>query len=94
MDSQAPGVLVSEMARIWLCPELRPGEEDAIQPAAAGAERGCYAYACPLYVTPARCGTLSTTGHSTNHVCDLELPARAAPEFWARRGTALLLQTD
>ena len=79
---------MSEMARLWLEPE-EPAEP---RPADAAAARRHYA--CPLYVTPTRSGTLSTTGHSTNHVCDLELPTTAAPEFWARRGTALLLQTD
>jgi len=45
-------------------------------------------YSCPLYKVLSRKGTLSTTGHSTNFVLFLELPARESPDIWIRAGVA------
>jgi dynein heavy chain, axonemal len=49
------------------------------------------AYACPLYKTAARAGTLSTTGHSTNFVVTLHLPSDRAADYWVSQGVALLV---
>ena len=53
-------------------------------------------YTCPLYKTSTRSGTLSTTGHSTNYITSLALPIAAdtSPNFWIRRGAALLCAPD
>lgn len=55
-------------------------------------EEGCYA--CPLYRTSARAGTLSSTGHSTNYVTAIQLPSTNNHDFWVMRGVALLCQLD
>lgn len=55
-------------------------------------EQGCYP--CPLYKTSTRRGELSTTGHSTNFVLFLYVPTELQPEYWIRRGTALLSMTN
>ncbi|CAG5008051.1 unnamed protein product [Parnassius apollo] len=57
-----------------------------------GDDAGSVRYEAPLYRTAARAGTLLTTGHSTNFVVPLMLPADQPPHFWILRGTALLTQ--
>ena len=59
-----------------------------------GIDRSTGNYECPFYKTNVRAGTLSTTGHSTNHVCNFWLPSKEDPAFWIRRGTALCSMTN
>lgn len=49
-----------------------------------------FKYSCPVYKTPARKGTLSTTGISTNFVLAIDLPCERASEHYALNGTALV----
>ena len=72
-----PKELYSVFPMLWLKPEVDR------KPPTSGV------YSCPLYKTTTRAGTLSTTGHSTNHVCNFWLPSKEDPAFWIRRGTAL-----
>lgn len=51
-------------------------------------------YSCPCYKTSLRFGVLSTTGHSTNQVCNFDIPTGVEAAHWTRRGTALLCMLD
>ena len=52
-------------------------------------------YNIPFYKVSSRAGTLSTTGHSTNFIRLLEVPAGDHPSaYWIRRSVALLTQLD
>ena len=59
-----------------------PGDVNAAKPPGL--------YECPFYKTNLRQGTLSTTGHSTNHVCNFDLPTSIDADHWIRRGAALI----
>jgi len=48
-------------------------------------------YFCPLYKVLSRAGTLSTTGHSTNYVLNVELPSDREENVWVRAGVAMFL---
>eukprot|EP00928_Gymnodinium_smaydae_P008329 TRINITY_DN13035_c1_g3_i1.p1 TRINITY_DN13035_c1_g3~~TRINITY_DN13035_c1_g3_i1.p1 ORF type:complete len:2552 (-),score=764.33 TRINITY_DN13035_c1_g3_i1:28-7683(-) len=49
------------------------------------------AYPCPVYKVLSRKGTLSTTGHSTNFVRDMEVRSVEEPDIWIRAGVACFL---
>jgi dynein heavy chain len=74
-----------------------PSSASASGPASASAPHGASAglpptflYPCPVYRTAARRGVLSTTGHSTNFILEVDLPSNVDPTFWIRRGTCML----
>jgi dynein heavy chain len=48
-------------------------------------------YPCPIYKVLSRKGTLSTTGHSTNFVRDMEVDTDCNPDDWIRAGVACFL---
>uniref|UniRef100_A0A7S1U752 Dynein heavy chain C-terminal domain-containing protein n=1 Tax=Phaeomonas parva TaxID=124430 RepID=A0A7S1U752_9STRA len=48
-------------------------------------------YNCPLYKTPDRRGILKTTGHSSNFVMFVRVPAVEEQTFWVQRGVCALL---
>ena len=82
MAESLPSVLYDEVPCIWLKPmraeEYKPGPH----------------YASPVYKTSIRAGTLSTTGHSTNFVCYLDVPSLKSADHWIRRGCAMLCMLD
>jgi dynein heavy chain len=77
-----PKILFDTIPVVW----MKPGEISKFQPKTI--------YHCPCYKTSARRGTLSTTGHSTNFVINLELSSDKEPIHWINRGVASLCQLD
>ena len=51
-------------------------------------------YRCPVYVSQARRGETSTTGHSNNFILYMFLPSSQPHQHWTNRGVAALCQTD
>jgi len=81
MDSQ-PRVLHTPLPLIFFRPEVDKNRAD-FPPA----------YECPVYKVLSRAGTLSTTGHSTNFVCCVDLPTKFDTRRWIKAGVALFLST-
>ena len=79
LSESEPKVLFSQFPTIWIFPaELEKIKTDNT-------------YSCPLYKTTDRRGILSTTGHSTNFVCDIRVPIDCDKAHWIRRGVAMFL---
>ena len=79
LGESEPKVLFTPFPTIWMF----PAEVDKISMDDS--------YMCPMYKTTDRRGILSTTGHSTNFVCDLKLPIDCSSAHWTKRGVALFL---
>ena len=77
-----PKVLFSPAPKMWLRP-CKPAEFAVYDH-----------YNCPMYLTSDRCGALATTGHSSNFVMYIRIPADRAGEFWIEAAVALLTQLD
>ena len=71
---------------------IRPQEKDLFNQASFSLDSPHYE--CPVYRSPARRGTLSTTGTSTNFVVYIALPCgpNTQARTWVKRGTALLCE--
>lgn len=79
IDDSKPKQLYTELPLIWFLPKkLREAPTSGI-------------YNCPVYRVLSRSGTLSTTGHSTNYVMNIELPSKEEEAKWVRGGVAAFL---
>lgn len=48
-------------------------------------------YVCPLYKTTARSGVLTTTGHSSNFVINIDIDSKEESDKWILAGVAAFL---
>jgi len=77
LDDSKPKELFVEMPIIWLKPIVnRVIPNDGF-------------YKCPVYKILTRRGQLSTTGHSTNFVMNIELPSKDPQKKWVKAGVAM-----
>ncbi|PNH05107.1 Dynein heavy chain 7, axonemal [Tetrabaena socialis] len=88
LHESQPRVLFVQLPPVHFLP-AKVGEESPLQ-----VGNDTFTYTCPLYKTSERRGILSTTGHSTNFVCDVSLPSAQAESHWIMRGVALLTSLD
>ena len=90
LDESRPKELFVPMPCVWLKPQVgfvRPiGEHPMYETVDPDVRQ---VYACPLYKTLLRTGTLSTSGHSTNFVITTILPSDKPQSHWIKRGVAL-----
>lgn len=79
LDDSLPKELYTDVPMIHFIPvkNREPPEKDI--------------YNCPLYRVLSRCGTLSTTGHSTNYILYVELPTTRPQSVWIKAGVAMFL---
>jgi dynein heavy chain len=82
LEDSAPKVAIAPFPVMWLQPV--DVNDNVVQGN----------FECPLYKTSTRKGELSTTGHSTNFVCFMQVPTEVDSNHWLRRGVALLCMTD
>ncbi|KAI9224417.1 dynein heavy chain and region D6 of dynein motor-domain-containing protein [Blastocladiella britannica] len=101
LTESKPKILFDAIPIVHVLPQGPPGtgpKEDPLitagAPVAANQVLADHRYVAPVYKTSARRGTLSTTGHSTNFVMNIDLPSVQPPRHWVNRGCAVLLQLD
>ena len=84
ITDSTPRILFTKVPMIWIKPVLKSEKKES------------YCYNCPVYQTSERAGSLTTTGHSSNFVMNLEIPIpkNTSEEFWIKRGVACLCQLD
>ncbi|RYG53278.1 hypothetical protein EON66_08765, partial [archaeon] len=96
---QAPRELLTPLPVMWLRPVSSQGGDghgaSHASPTAA-LPAMTKSYACPVYRTAIRRGVLSTTGHSTMWVMNVQLPMSLSQseDHFVKRSTALLCQTS
>ena len=85
LEESVPLTLYEPMPVIWL---------DPIKIADIAVDKSKPTYSAPLYKVSSRAGTLSTTGHSTNFVRMLDIPAgHGSPDHWVRENDVLFTFT-
>lgn len=79
LDESRPKQLYTELPMCWFIPKKNRKEPES------------GVYNCPVYKVLSRSGTLSTTGHSTNYVMNMELPSKDIEDKWILAGVAAFL---
>ncbi|ORZ39485.1 dynein heavy chain and region D6 of dynein motor-domain-containing protein [Catenaria anguillulae PL171] len=94
LTESKPKILFDAMPIVHVVPAGPDQQAKQLKDAADSNSVVKFRYVSPVYKTSARRGTLSTTGHSTNFVMNIDLPSQEPPRHWINRGCAVLLQLD
>jgi dynein heavy chain len=82
LDESEPKVLFTSAPAMWLKP-VRKADVRVFPN-----------YSCPWYRTADRRGVLATTGHSSNYIGRVAMPADKPDRHWRGRGVCLLMSLD
>jgi len=91
LDESKPKELFVEMPIIWLRPVFNDSDNQTEEKVAEKLQeqKNEMPYTCPVYKILTRYGQLSTTGHSTNFVMNIDLPSKDPQKKWVKAGVAM-----